>query len=43
MDSSEVFQLLLMIGTNLFSVYALYKIIQFGYYYIKDMTNKEEL
>jgi len=40
----EPLQLVLIIGTNLFGVYALYKICQFSYWFIKDkISGKEEL
>jgi hypothetical protein len=42
LDTGEPLRLLLMIGTNIFGVYALYKIAQEIYFYIKNQTSDEE-
>ena len=34
--------ILLIIGTNIFGVYCLYKIIQVGYWFLKDRSSKDE-
>jgi len=34
--------ILLIIGTNLFGVYCLYKIIQVGYWFLKDRSSEDE-
>lgn len=40
----EPWKLVLIIGANLFGVYALFKICQISYWFIKDrMSKKEEL
>jgi len=38
----EPLDLLIIIGVNLFGVYALYKIGQVLYWYLKDRASKEE-
>jgi hypothetical protein len=38
----EPLKLLLIIGANLFGVYALYKICQVLYWFIKDRTSESE-
>jgi hypothetical protein len=43
MEASDPFRLLLIVGANIFGVYALYKIIQAGYWMLKDRTSEEEL
>jgi len=44
MNGMEPLKLLLIIGTNLLGVYALYKICQISYWFIKDrISGKEEL
>ena len=35
-------RILLIIGTNLFGVYCLYKIIQVGYWFLKDRSSEDE-
>jgi hypothetical protein len=42
MDTSEPLGLLLFIGTNIFGVYALYKIISEVYFYFKSQNTEEE-
>ena len=42
METGDSLGLLLMIGTNIFGVYALYKIVQVVYFYIKDQNSDEE-
>jgi len=34
--------ILLIIGTNIFGVYCLYKIIQVGYWFLKDRSSEDE-
>lgn len=41
--ANDPVRILLIIGTNLFGVYCLYKIIQVGYWLLKDRANEEEL
>ena len=43
METGDPLSLLLMIGTNIFGVYALYKIAQEVYFYIKNKNSDEEL
>jgi hypothetical protein len=43
MALSEPVRLLLVLGSNIFGVYALYKILQISYWFLKDRENKEEL
>jgi hypothetical protein len=43
MEASDPFRLLLIVGANIFGVYALYKIIQAGYWMLKDRASEEEL
>jgi len=38
----EPLELVLIIGTNLLGVYALFKICQISYWFIKDRTSKRE-
>lgn len=42
MDTGDPLGLLFMIGTNIFGVYALYKIAQEIYFYIKNQTSDDE-
>ena len=42
METGDPLRLLLMIGTNIFGVYALYKIVQEVYFYIKNQNSDEE-
>lgn len=42
MELSDPVRLLLIIGANLFSVYALYKILQASYWFLKDRASDEE-
>ncbi len=34
--------ILFLIGTNIFGVYCLYKIIQVGYWFLKDRSSEDE-
>lgn len=43
MEASDSIRLLLVLGANIFGVYALYKIIQAGYWLLKDRVSEEEL
>lgn len=43
MEVGESIRLLLIVGANIFGVYALYKILQMGYWFLKDRATKEEL
>jgi len=44
MNDMEPLKLILIIGANIFGVYALYKICQVSYWFIKEkMSKKEEL
>ena len=43
MEVNNPLRLLLIIGTNIFGVYALYKIIQMGYWLLKERASEEEL
>jgi len=43
LDLSDPVSLLLLIGTNIFGVYALYKILQMSYWFLKDRSKEEEL
>ena len=43
MEASDPIRLLLILGANIFGVYALYKIIQAGYWFLKDRVSEEEL
>jgi hypothetical protein len=42
MDINDPVQLLLILGANIFGVYALYKILQASYWFIKDRSSEEE-
>ncbi len=42
MDIGDPLRFLLIIGTNIFGVYALYKILQASYWFFKDRASKEE-
>ncbi len=42
MDAGDPIRILLMIGTNIFGVYALYKIAQEVYFYIKNQSSDED-
>jgi hypothetical protein len=42
MDTSDPIRILLILGTNIFGVYALYKILQASYYFLKDRSSEEE-
>ena len=42
LELSEPIRILLIIGANIFGAYALYKLLQMGYWFIKDSTRKEE-
>jgi len=42
MEINDPIRLLLIIGTNIFGVYALYKILQMSYWFIKDRSSDEE-
>jgi hypothetical protein len=39
---NDPMRILLIIGTNIFGVYCLYKIIQVGYWFLKDRSSNEE-
>ena len=43
MELSDPIRLALLIGANIFGVYAFYKVVQFTYWFIKDKTSSEEL
>jgi hypothetical protein len=40
--ANDPMRILLIIGTNIFGVYCLYKIIQVGYWFLKDRSSEEE-
>ena len=40
--ANDPIRILLIIGTNIFGVYCLYKIIQVGYWFLKDRSSNEE-
>jgi hypothetical protein len=42
LEINDPLRLILIIGTNIFGVYALYKILQAGYWFFKDRSSKEE-
>lgn len=42
MELGDPLRLMLIIGANIFGVYALYKIIQASYWMFKERTSKEE-
>ncbi len=42
MEINDPVRLLLIIGTNIFGVYALYKILLMSYWFIKDRSSDEE-
>jgi len=42
MEINDPVRLLLIIGRNIFGVYALYKILQMSYWFIKDRSSDEE-
>ena len=43
METGNPLRLLFIIGTNIFGVYALYKIVQEVYFYFKNQNSDEEL
>ena len=43
MDTSDPIRILLILGTNIFGIYALYKILQASYWFLKDRSSEEEL
>ncbi len=43
MEFGDTIRLLLIIGANIFGVYALYKLLQAGYWFLKDRSSEEEL
>jgi hypothetical protein len=43
LETGDPLSLLLMIGTNIFGIYALYKIVQEVYFYFKNQNSDEEL
>ena len=43
MELGEPVRIILIIGANIIGVYALFKILQVGYWFLKDKTNEEEL
>jgi hypothetical protein len=42
MEVGDPFRLILIVGANIFGVYALFKILQMGYWFFKDRKSKEE-
>ncbi len=42
MDTSDPIRILLILGTNIFGVYALYKILQASYWFLKDRSSEDE-
>ncbi len=42
METGDPLSLVFMIGTNIFGVYALYKIVQVVYFYIKNQNSDED-
>lgn len=42
MEISDPVRILLILGANIFGVYALYKILQASYWFIKDRSSDEE-
>jgi hypothetical protein len=42
MEIDNVISFLLLIGANIFGVYALYKILQMSYWFFKDRASKED-
>ena len=43
METGDPLSLVFVIGRNIFGVYALYKIVQIVYFYIKNQNSDEEL
>jgi hypothetical protein len=43
MEIGEPLRLLLIVGANIIGVYALYKILQASYWFLKDRVTEEEL
>ena len=42
MDAGDPIRILLILGANIFGIYALYKILQASYWFLKDRSSKEE-
>lgn len=42
MEIGDPVRILLILGANIFGVYALYKILQASYWFIKDRSSDEE-
>ena len=42
MDLGDSLRLVLIMGANIFGVYALYKIIKMGYWILRDRSSEEE-
>ena len=42
MDVGDPVRILLILGANIFGVYALYKILQAGCWFLKDRSSEEE-
>jgi hypothetical protein len=42
MDTGDPIRILLVLGANIFGVYALYKILQASYWFLKDRSSEEE-
>lgn len=42
MDTSDPIRILLILGTNIFGVYALYKILLASYWFLKDRSSEDE-
>lgn len=42
MEFGDPVRLLLILGANIFGVYALYKILQAGYWFLKERSSEEE-
>ncbi len=42
MELAEPVRILLIIGANIIGVYALFKILQVSYWFLKDKRNEEE-
>lgn len=42
MEIGDPVRILLILGANIFGVYALYKVLQASYWFIKDRSSEEE-
>jgi hypothetical protein len=42
LDANEIFKWVLIIGSDLFTFYAVYKVVQYAYWWVQDRGKEEE-